>query len=309
MKTHFIALIITLVGLIAHLPAAENRTWTATDGRQIEASLISATAEAYTIRKPGGPTFTLKPDQVSAEDRAYVEKYLAEQEIASVPPTDWKEGPYADSCDGEWQKMTAESGLRFHFFANKRSLKKDELYPLCIYLHGASNTGSDLTKREPGANIFASKDFYDERPCIVIAPEAPAGTGAFNKISGNIFALIEHLAANLPIDRNRIYITGYSMGSRGTWDLIIEKPELFAAAVPVGGPMSKSKAASVPKMPIWVHYGELDRKDEFTGLLTALKEAGNEVKFTEHKGADHVGFHNQVAKNEDVHEWLFSQKR
>ncbi|MGJ8644961.1 MAG: dienelactone hydrolase family protein [Luteolibacter sp.] len=303
------AALLTLAGFTSFLSAAENRTWTAPDGRKIEASLVSASAQEITIRKPGGPTFTLKPDQVSAEDREYVAKYLAEQETAATPPTDWKEGPYADSCDGEWQKMTAESGLRFHFFANKRSLKSDELYPLCIYLHGASNTGSDLTKREPGASIFASEDFYDDRPCIVIAPEAPANTGAFNKISGDIFTLIEHLASNLPIDRNRIYITGYSMGSRGTWDLIMKKPELFAAAVPVGGPMSKSKAASVPKIPIWVHYGELDRKDEFTALLTAFKEAGNELKFTEHKGADHVGFHNQVAKDEEVHEWMFSQSR
>ncbi|MDP4898020.1 MAG: dienelactone hydrolase family protein, partial [Akkermansiaceae bacterium] len=306
MKTHFMVVILTLTGLLPLLHAAENRTWTASDGRQIEASLVSATAEEITIRKPGGPTFTLKPDQVSAEDREYVKKFLTEQEVAATPPTDWKEGPYADFCDGEWQKMTAESGLRFHFFANKRSLKKDQLYPLCIYLHGRSNVGSDLKMREPGANAFANEEFYDERPCIVIAPEAPAGTGGFKDISGNIFALIDDLTANLPIDKNRIYITGYSMGSQGSWDLIMEKPELFAAAVPVGGPMSAKKAASVPKIPIWVHYGELDRKDEFTALLAALKDAGNEVKFTEHKGADHVGFHNQVAKDEAVHEWIFS---
>ena len=308
MKTHFMLLLFALVGL-TRLTAAENRTWTASDGRQIEASLVSATADAYTIRKPGGPTFTLKPDQVSAEDRAYVEKFLADQAAAAIPPFDWKDSPYEEFSDGEWQKMTADSGLRYHYFANKRDLKKDELYPLCIYLHGSSNTGSDLTKREPGANVFAQEDNYDERPCIIIAPEAPAGTGAFNKISGNIFALIDDLTADLPIDKNRIYITGYSMGSRGTWDLIMEKPDLFAAAVPVGGPMSAKKAPDVPKIPIWVHYGELDRKDEFTKLLAALKDAGNEVKFTEHKGADHVGFHNQVSKDEAVHEWLFSQKR
>ncbi|MCB1225469.1 MAG: dienelactone hydrolase family protein [Verrucomicrobiales bacterium] len=285
------------------------RTWTAADGRRIEAMLIEGGEESFRIRLADGRTFDLKPSQVSAEDQTYVTQTLKDRALEAQREAGLASGPYAEACVGEWQKMTAEDGLRFHFFANKRDLKEGQTYPLCIYLHGSSNTGSDLEKREPGANAFANEAFYEARPCFVIAPEAPAGTGAFKQIAPRILALIDHLTLHLPIDRERIYLTGYSMGSRGCWDLLIAAPERFAAAVPIAGPLGGNAVKDLPKVAIWMHYGELDKKDEFLALSAALKAAGHDFRETEHPGADHVSFHGKVAKDPAVHEWMFAQKR
>ena len=51
-----------------------------------------------------------------------------------------------------------------------------------------------------------------------------------------ILALIEHMASLVPIDRRRIYVSGFSMGSMMTNALASSYPEVFAGAVALNGP-------------------------------------------------------------------------
>ncbi len=44
------------------------------------------------------------------------------------------------------------------------------------------------------------------------------------------FELIESLRREFPIDDDRLYGVGLSMGGFGTWDILQRKPELLAAA-------------------------------------------------------------------------------
>ncbi len=44
--------------------------------------------------------------------------------------------------------------------------------------------------------------------------------------------VIAHLKEKYPVDENRVYATGFSMGSGKTWDMFQEYPELFAAVAP-----------------------------------------------------------------------------
>ena len=46
-------------------------------------------------------------------------------------------------------------------------------------------------------------------------------------------ALVEGLQENYPIDPNRVYLLGLSMGGYGTWQAALEYPEKFAAIVPI----------------------------------------------------------------------------
>ena len=295
--------------LLLPLPAAEvSRAWTAKDGRSIEGLFIQASDDSVTIRRKDGKKVTIPFKLLSDDDVTFVREKMVKDQLDEKRKKGLKEGPYADHVSGEWEKMTAEDGLQYHFYAGKK-LKSGKLYPLCIYLHGASNTGSGLTKREPGANGFVNERIYGDHPSFVIAPEAPAGTGSFQKIAPRIFKMVDHLIANLPIDRDRIYITGYSMGARGTWALIAERPDFFAAASPIAGPLGGVKIASLPKIPIWLHYGEEDRGDELRGVSQKLKAMNPKFRATEFPGAGHTGVHSKVAKNPKFYEWLFEQSR
>lgn len=284
------------------------RAWTSNDGRAIEGRFIKGTEAAVTLKLKDGRQVDVLLDRLSDADAKIVRELVARVAVEGQRQAGLTSGPYAEHLTGEWEKMTAEDGLQFHFFADKK-LKADKQYPLCIYLHGSSNTGSGLEKREPGANGFADAAIYGKNPSFIIAPEAPAGTKSFKEISARIYALIEHLTAHLPVDRDRIYVTGYSMGGMGSWALIAGRPELFAAAAPIGGPLGGTKVEELPKIPIWLHFGELDRGEEFRGLAKQLQETNPAFKSTEYPGADHVGFHFKVAKDPAFYEWLFTQKR
>ena len=72
--------------------------------------------------------------------------------------------------------------------------------------------------------------------CIVLRPTG-RGSGSVYQNYGEIDVLeaIEHVASNYVIDRDRITITGSSMGGAATWYLISHHPDLFAGAAPFCG--------------------------------------------------------------------------
>ena len=306
-------IILLLALLLPQSPAAVTdepyRTWTATDGRTLEARYIKSTETTVTVRTKEGRQLELPIAKLAPPDIAAVRTTAQNQIIETQRLTGLKTGPYAASLTGTWQKMKSASGLDYHLYAAKR-LKPGPLYPLCIYLHGSSNIGSKLTKREPGADAFANEAFYTARPCLIIAPEAPAGTTSFKDIIPQMTALVKDLVDHLPIDSARLYLTGFSMGGYGTLDWIAAEPNLFAAGIPIAGFPGPELAARLPKTtPLWLHWGELDQPDRAKSLRDALLAANVPLKETEHQGADHVSFHYQVATDPTVHQWLFAQKR
>lgn len=284
------------------------RQWASSDGRMLEGRFIKSTDSAVTLKLKDGRLVDVPLNRLAEADAKIVRSLAARVEGEAQRQAGLKGGPYFEHLTGAWEKMTAEDGLKYHFFAGTK-LKPDRQYPLCIYLHGSSNTGSGLEKREPGANGFAESTIYGENPSFIIAPEAPEGTKSFKEISARVFALIDHLCSHLPVDRDRIYVTGYSMGSMGSWALIAAQSELFAAAGPIGGPLGVTKVEALPKIPIWLHFGELDRGEEFRALAKQIQAVNPACKATQYPGADHVGFHFKVAKDPAFYEWLFSQKR
>jgi dipeptidyl aminopeptidase/acylaminoacyl peptidase len=304
-------LLLTFLSALLPGKAADQpyRTWTSKDGRSLEARYIKYSETSVTVRTREGRQLELPYEKLSEEDMVYAKTTSWNLGLEAQRQKGLKEGPYAASLTGEWRKMKSAAGIDYHFYAAKR-LKPGQLYPLCIYLHGSSNTGSKLTKREPGADAFAKEEFYKERPCFIIAPEAPEGTNSFRQIVPQMTALVKDLGDHLPIDRDRIYLTGYSMGGYGSFDWIAAEPTLFAAAVPVAGFPGADLAKRLPKTTaLWLQWGELDQADRAKALRDAIQTAGIPFKETEHKGADHVSFHYKVATDPAVHQWLFAQKR
>ena len=47
------------------------------------------------------------------------------------------------------------------------------------------------------------------------------------------FALIDKVVEENSIDLSRIYIVGHSMGGFGTWNALWNRPDFFAAAIPI----------------------------------------------------------------------------
>ncbi|TAJ17123.1 MAG: polyhydroxybutyrate depolymerase [Dehalococcoidia bacterium] len=78
-------------------------------------------------------------------------------------------------------------------------------------------------------------------------------------------ALIDDLGRSLPIDRNRLFVTGMSNGGMMSYRLACEAADLFAAAAPVAGANNlESCRPSMPVALLAVH-GTADRSVKFEG--------------------------------------------
>ena len=135
-------------------------------------------------------------------------------------------------------------------------------YPLVVFLHGSGERGSDNEAQlKWGVQNFATDQGMKLHPAFVIAPQCPENMHwdnfsdrrskagmmlqpAPSKTMELVVELIRQCIKKFPIDTNRIYITGLSMGGFGTFDAIERYPHLFAAAVPVcGGGRYTSKSS------------------------------------------------------------------
>ena len=198
-------------------------------------------------------------------------------------------------------------------------------YPLVIFLHGSGERGDDnKAQLKWGVQNFASNQNMKMHPAIVIAPQCPKdmnwGNYSYEDMSLQptptktmelLLELIKESIRKLPVDPNRVYITGLSMGGFGTFDAISRYPDLFAAAVPVCGGGDVKKAASIAHIPIWIFHGALDGAVDPVlshNMLKALTNAGGHPGFTQYPKAGHFSW---IAAYDDpmMMDWLFSQHK
>jgi len=189
-----------------------------------------------------------------------------------------------------------------------------------VFLHGAGERGNDnKAQMKHGVAEFASEERMKAFPCFLIAPQCPekrqwatsAKASADAQPGKLVLDLIEKTCKELPIDKNRIYLTGLSMGGFGTWDLLARKPDLFAAGIPICGGGDEKKADKLVKIPIWVFHGDKDgavKVERSRAMVAAIEKAGGKPKYTEYPGVGHDSWSRTYA-DEKVLAWLFAQKK
>ena len=297
-------LALSLCGLL------EAREWTSADQEKTFSGdyVSSADGEVTIRRSTDRKVFKVALDQLSEDDQKWVaEKLTAEAAIANQNKEPDPE--LVKLLSGDWERHEGH-GLQYRIFGERKLRKSsDKLYPLVIYLHGKDN--DVMTPDEPwNAATFSEKGNYRKRPCLIIAPQAP-NNGWKGEKADSVFAIAKELMKNFPIDPKRIYLTGYSMGSFGTFTLIAMQPDFFAAGVGVAGGGSPNKVAQLKDVPIWAFHGDADdvvKVDSSRRIVEALKAVDGKIKYTEIPGGDH-GIATQVYAGEEMHEWLFEQQK
>ncbi len=180
------------------------------------------------------------------------------------------------------------------------------------------------------------------RSCVVLRPTG-RGPGSVYQNYGEVDVLeaIEHVAAHHAIDRDRISITGASMGGAAVWYLVSHYPDLFAAAAPFCGYcdyrlwekpgglsfhmhpweeaswQSRSAAFLVDNLrhtPLWIVHGEWDRAvgggvpvAHSRQMAELLAERGFPHIYTEVPGTGHDCRTPEIWKQ--VIPWLLDQRR
>lgn len=224
--------------------------------------------------------------------------------------------------------FTAPSGeiLRYrqHLPKNVAAGKK---LPLVLFLHGAGERGTNnVSQLKHGVSALLQHGAKANDPAVLLAPQCPSGMQWVNvpwsapshtmpeQPSDSMrlaLALLREKLATLPIDPDRVYVTGVSMGGYGTWDAIQREPALFAAALPICGGGDTARAPSIKNIPVWTFHGDKDTAvpvNRSRDMAKALEACGGKIQYREYPGAGHDVW-TRTYNDSDVLAWFFSQHR
>jgi predicted peptidase len=215
----------------------------------------------------------------------------------------------------------------------------DRRWPVILFLHGAGERGSDgLRPTEIGIGR-AIRRAHRRFPAIVVFPQARPGHLWDDTMQAQASAALERSIEEFHGDRNRVYLTGLSIGGRGAWALAFKEPRRFAALVVITGPIMvldrptyteqmratllkettyvhdsepyRTVADRLKDVPIWLFHGRKDPIHPVTEsrrMAAALRNVGAAVRYTEYEDVGHDAWDRAYAEPE-LMSWLLAQRR
>jgi poly(3-hydroxybutyrate) depolymerase len=182
------------------------------------------------VKVPGFGTLKV-PVRISVPARPFDTSGLALVVRATCP---------ADSCSDtirlrirrpeQSRKVTfismVDSSCQYYSILYPSNYDPAKRYALILSLHGA------------GVEASGQADAYKPKDWAFVAAATNRRPFGFDwQDWGRLDAIevLEHVLADLPVDRDRVLLTGHSMGGHGTWHVGLAHSELFAAAAPEAG--------------------------------------------------------------------------
>ena len=214
--------------------------------------------------------------------------------------------------------------------------------PLVLYLHGADGFGTDngihLSVHDIGT-FLADSAIQKEHPCYILAPQT-SGTRHWSvpAVRETVIDLTQRFILSHNVDKERVYVYGYSAGGAGTLGLLKEYPDFFAAAISICGATSGNNIDNIVRTPLYMvhalddiivqpvygnsrtlkgkfsHYGSKDIWSEFHGT------EGFDLRYDEYPAGwmkEHYDVNphctwvivSDPKRNKSIIKWLFSHRR
>lgn len=205
-------------------------------------------------------------------------------------------------------KRKAELELGYLLYVPK-DYSKDKAWPLVVFLHGAGERGTNVEKVKVHGLprlIAEGKDFE----FIVVSPQCPPDKWWVG-MDSHIIALIDETMDKYNVDKDRVYLTGLSMGGYGTWSIGAGYPERFAAMVPICGGGQPFLANKLKDVPVWAFHGAKDNVvplSESQKMVDAVNATGGNAKLTVYPEAQHDSW-TQTYANPQLYTWLLSHSK
>lgn len=237
---------------------------------------------------------------------------------------------HADETDSLFRRevFTSSSGESIPYrLMSPQNIEPGVTYPLVLFLHGAGERGTDNDRQLVHvAKELATPELRKRYPAFVIAPQCPEKKRWVEvpweedqhlqpEVPSDpmklVIELLDESQKKLPIDPNRIYYVGLSMGGFGVWDLAQRQPDRCAGVIPICGGGDRTRAHVLKDVPVWAFHGDSDavvKVFRSRDMIQAIREAGGHPVYTEYPGVGHNSW-TQTAKNPLVWDWLFAQSR
>jgi len=215
--------------------------------------------------------------------------------------------------------------FRYRLFRPERNPDApDERFPLLVWTSGYGEMGDDnFAQLRHLQAVFTAPESGRKRPFYCLVIQSPAdlrtwfdeeGRREGDDVASVLLALIDHLMAGEPIDPERVCLAGISAGGGVCWELLLRRPDLFAAAAPLAGPGCGSDAdalATIRGVPVWAFHAARDPLLPATGVretIAALRAAGGTAALTE-IDTDYHDCWTAAFTDWKLMDWLLLQRR
>ncbi len=196
-------------------------------------------------------------------------------------------------------------------------------YPLVVSLHGAgSNHRLNLRRvfgkgNLPGESDAAASRYFPmlaDVDFLVAAPLARGTMGYQGIAEGDVYDMLADVERRFPVDPDRVYLTGLSMGGGGTMWLGLTRPDVWAAIAPVcaaTAPEWSELAPNALNLPVHLFHGDQDPVVPVASTRQWHKELAalaTRVEYREYPGVRHNSWDNAYA-NAAIFAWFAQHRR
>lgn len=195
-------------------------------------------------------------------------------------------------------------GPLLYTIAVPRDPRDGEPRPLILALHpGGGSRGGPFLQQivEPALRSWGA---------IVVAPDSPNRRWSVPAAEESVLFLLDDLLERHAIDRERILVTGFSMGGAGTWFMATHHPQRFAGAIPIASAPRDNPLERIGSMPVHVIHSRDDQLVPIGPARAAadtLAARGHPTEFTELTGVGHYAMGGYVQALRQAGEWMRRQ--
>ena len=195
-------------------------------------------------------------------------------------------------------------GPLLYTIAVPRDLRDGEPRPLVLALHpGGGSRGGPFLQGivEPALRDWGA---------VIVAPDSPNRRWSVPSAEESVLHLLDDVLERYAIDRERMLVTGFSMGGAGTWFMASHHPERFTGAIPIASAPRDNPLDRIGPMPVHVIHS---RDDELVPIEPAraaaetLAQRGHPTELTELSGVGHYTMGGYVAALRQAGAWMRQQ--
>jgi hypothetical protein len=214
--------------------------------------------------------------------------------------------------------MTSDPTLRLvesgalRYLLSRPSAASATSRPVLVFLHGYDEGApmdihQALTLHGP---LRTDNPAVAREAFIVVAPQLPVRGDYWLRSADAVRDVVRQVQAEHGGDPARTYLTGFSFGGNGVFDLALAQPDLWAALWSVDPTRVPRRD---PGLPVWLSSGAISRRLQavFNAALRlehADADPSGDRVYTD-EGMDHVGTATLAYRDERIYRWLLEWRR
>ncbi|HIR52254.1 MAG TPA: alpha/beta fold hydrolase [Candidatus Onthovicinus excrementipullorum] len=228
-----------------------------------------------------------------------------------------------------YEYIDRENGMIFPYRFRRAPGGKKQ--PLVVYFHGASAMGEDNILQY--LEYLPMAHYLHGQNCNILLPQCPYGLNRNDEFPrmvryiDAVDALIRRLAEREPVDLDRVYLIGTSLGGSMVWEMAYRHPQLIAAGLAVMGifmdyalyqnavELEQNSSSRLPHfsrmrdVPLWIAHAADDTNVSIAGddgCVEQLQRLGAAVRYSRYDRYGHR-MHTRFYRKEPWVDWLFRQ--